>query len=100
MPRWKQRFVCLECAHSAWREVLTEAFEPQPDVRHLQSGGFYCSMCGARRYNVIQVELLAGRWTDAFKPGGMRLGLVSFELSAARDVEVQQAVREHRRQKH
>lgn len=91
MPRWKQRFVCLACAHSAWREVLTEALEPRPNVERLEAGGFYCGMCSARRYKVVQVELVAGRWSDAFQPGGMRVGLMTFELSAGRDLELREA---------
>lgn len=100
MPRWKQRFVCLACCHSAWREVETDIYQRPPDPTKLEVGGFYCSMCGARQYRVHQCELLAGRWTDAFKPGGMRLGLMTFELSAGRDVEVLSAVRKERAARH
>lgn len=91
MPRWKQRFVCLACAHSAWREVETEVLSTPPDPRALEARGFYCSACGQRRYRVFQVQLLAGRWTDAFRVGGMRLGAIGFQDSAQRDVELQQA---------
>lgn len=91
MPRWKQRFVCVECAHSAWREVITDALEPPPNARTLEARGFYCSACGARKYRVFQVALLAGRWNDAFQPGGMRLGAMNFRGSAVRDVELQKA---------
>jgi hypothetical protein len=99
MPRWKQRFVCLACAHSAWREVVTEPLGAAPQPARLMERGFYCSMCGARRYLVIQVELLAGRWADAFRIGGMRLGPVTFELSAARDAEIMDAHRQERERK-
>ncbi|MGH8524215.1 MAG: hypothetical protein ACREXY_08375, partial [Gammaproteobacteria bacterium] len=92
MPRWKQRFVCLECCHSAWREVETEAFAAAPNPTKLEAGGFYCSYCFARRYRVHQVKLLAGRWADAFKIEGMRGGHMTFDQSAARDVEIRQAI--------
>ncbi len=93
MHRWKQRFTCLDCAHSAWREVMTDTWAPKPEPTQLMAGGFYCSYCGARRYLVVQVELLAGRWTDAFKDEGMRIVLMEFELSAGRDVEIRAAIR-------
>lgn len=96
MCRWKQRFVCLSCCHSAWREVTTEVFERPPDTTKLEAGGFYCSMCGARQYRVLQVELLPGRWTDAFKPGGMQLGLMTFERSLERDLQVSKALKSGR----
>lgn len=93
MPRWKQRFVCLECAHSAWREVMTDAFDRDPpNIRKLEARGFYCSFCGTRHYRVIQVQLPTGRWSDAFKPGGMVMGLMEFNLSARRDADIHEAL--------
>lgn len=47
MSRWKQRFVCLKCAHSAWREVVTEPLSLAPQAATLMVRGVYCSMCNA-----------------------------------------------------
>ncbi len=76
---------------------MTDTWAPKPEPTRLMAGGFYCSYCGARRYLVVQVELLVGRWTDAFKAEGMRLGLIDFEESAARDVEIRIAISTRKR---
>lgn len=89
MARWKQTYTCEECGDRRWQEAERDQFAPAPDLDRFPPREA-CVVCGSRQLRWTQ-EALDSRWNDAFRPGGMRLGLVTFEESAARDAQVLEA---------
>ena len=85
MARWKQTVTCRACGHSAWRELEHDLFAGEPPV----NGRFICSRCGARDFTVAHERMLP-RWSDAFRPGGMRFGAITFAESVKHKPESQE----------
>ena len=90
MPRWKQTCTCPICGYSAWREVETDTYDPEPDIAALAARA-RCTQCGHRPCTATQ-EQRPPRHFDQMLPGGLRWGLVGFHESAARDAEIAAAI--------
>lgn len=68
--------------------------DPLPDLQALLRRAV-CSGCGSRALTGRQYDI-GPRHGDQTLPGGVRMGLITFETCDGRDVEVRQALAEYR----
>ncbi len=68
--------------------------DPAPDLKALLRRAV-CAGCGSRALSARQYEF-GPRHGDQTLPGGLRLGLITFDTCERRDAEVRQALDEHR----